>query len=82
MFSDEENIPLKHKVTVSGSSVSIACPGISQDSLVDSLLWKTNGVTVAKYVNSEILTQNERVSLFYIYIFYFYFNNSIPFGLL
>lgn len=81
MLTDEENIPLKHKVTVSGSSVSIACPGISQDSLVDSLLWKTNGVTVAKYVNSEILTQNERVSLLGLK-FYFYFNYSIPFGLL
>lgn len=46
---------------MSGSSVSIFCPGISEDSLVDSLLWKSNGVTVAKYVNGQPFTHNERV---------------------
>lgn len=50
---------------MSGTNVSIACPGISKDSLVDSLSWKTNGVIVAKYVNGEIFTKNERVRLLF-----------------
>uniref|UniRef100_A0A336K3A9 protein-tyrosine-phosphatase n=1 Tax=Culicoides sonorensis TaxID=179676 RepID=A0A336K3A9_CULSO len=63
-LADEESIPIKHKITVAQSSVSLECNGISDNSLVDSVLWKkSNNIAVAKYSGGKTITMNERVTL-------------------
>jgi hypothetical protein len=60
-FKDEENIPQKAVVAVAGKSLLLPCPGVNEDSLVDTLTWKTNQI-IAKYVHGVPWMLDSRVS--------------------
>jgi hypothetical protein len=48
-------------VAVAGKNLTLPCPGVNEQSLIDSLTWKTTQ-TIAEYINGMPLMQNERVS--------------------
>lgn len=60
--SDVENIPVKKLVAVAGKNLTLPCPGVNEQSLIDSLTWKTTQ-TIAEFINGMPLVQNERVSI-------------------
>jgi hypothetical protein len=58
---DEENIPMKTIVAVAGRDLSLPCSGVNEQSLVDTLTWKTPQMTI-KYFDGMPLMLNRRVS--------------------
>ena len=58
---DEENIPVKTIVAVAGRNLTLPCPGVNEQSLIDTLTWKTTQ-TIAKYINGMPMVQSGRVS--------------------
>lgn len=58
---DEENIPAKTIVALAGRNLTLPCPGVNAQSLIDTLTWKTTQ-TIAKYINGMPMVQNQRVS--------------------
>ena len=61
-FVDEENIPVKTIVAYAGRNLTLPCPGVNEQSLIDTLTWKTTQ-TLAKYVaNGMPMVQHQRVS--------------------
>lgn len=59
--SDEENIPMKTIVAVAGRNLTLPCPGVNEQSLIDTLTWKTTQ-TIAKFINGMPMVHNQRVS--------------------
>ena len=59
-ISDEENIPVKKIVAIAGKNLTLPCPGVNEQSLIDTLTWKTTQ-TIAKYINGMPTVQNQRV---------------------
>ncbi|XP_058457054.1 tyrosine-protein phosphatase 99A [Malaya genurostris] len=63
---DIENIPTVKQVAVAGTNVTLACPGVSEHSLVDRLVWRTTRI-VAEYTNGQPLpspaVSNQRTTL-------------------
>ena len=59
---DEQNIPMKTIVAVAGKNLTLPCPGVNEQSLIDTLTWKTSQ-TIAKYVNGMPMMLNQRVSI-------------------
>ena len=63
MFADVENVPTEKYVTEAGKNLTIPCPGVNEQSLVNTLVWKTSNTIVARYTNGKGSTQNPRVSI-------------------
>jgi receptor-type tyrosine-protein phosphatase gamma len=61
-FADEENIPVKFIVVTAGNNLTLACPGVNEHSLIDTLSWKRSQQTIVKFVNGMPMVQNQRVS--------------------
>lgn len=61
-FPDVENIPSEKYVAEAGKNITIPCPGVNEQSLVNTLIWKTNTV-IARYTNGIPTSHNPRVSL-------------------
>ncbi|CRK87865.1 CLUMA_CG001652, isoform A [Clunio marinus] len=59
---DEENIPVKTIVAVAGKNLTLPCPGVNEQSLIDTLTWKTT-VTIAKFINGMPMVHSQRISL-------------------
>ncbi|XP_058837647.1 contactin-1-like [Topomyia yanbarensis] len=57
-----ENIPTVKQVAVAGRNVTLACPGVSEHSLVDRLVWRTTRI-IAEYVSGRPLVDNQRITL-------------------
>lgn len=60
LLSDVENIPRKKVVAVAGRNLTLTCPGVNDQSLIDTLTWKTSQ-TIAEYINGMPLMHNHRV---------------------
>lgn len=60
-LSDAENIPIKKIVAVAGRNLTLSCPGVNEQSLINTLTWKTSQ-TIAKFVNGVPLKRDQRVS--------------------
>ncbi|XP_065074555.1 tyrosine-protein phosphatase 99A isoform X1 [Ochlerotatus camptorhynchus] len=59
---DIENIPVVKYVAVAGKNITLSCPGVTEHSLVDSLVWRTTQ-TIAELVNGEPMTTSLRITL-------------------
>ena len=58
---DEENIPVKKIVAIAGRNLTLPCPGVNEQSLIDTLTWKTSQ-TIVKHITGMPMMQNQRVS--------------------
>jgi receptor-type tyrosine-protein phosphatase gamma len=58
---DEENIPMKTIVAVAGRELTLPCPGVNEQSLVDTLTWKSSQMTI-KHFDGMPLMLKRRVS--------------------
>ncbi|CAO1427366.1 unnamed protein product [Diamesa hyperborea] len=59
---DEENIPVKKIIAIAGKNLTLPCPGVNEQSLIDTLTWKTTQ-TIVKHINGMPMMQNQRISL-------------------
>ncbi|ETN67444.1 hypothetical protein AND_000745 [Anopheles darlingi] len=56
---DLENTPIIKYVAVAGKNITLDCPGVSERSLAESLVWRTTH-TIAEYINGLPLVSNQR----------------------
>lgn len=56
-----ESTPSEKYVIEAGKNITIPCPGVNEQSLVNTLIWKTNTV-IARYTNGVPTSHNPRVS--------------------
>ncbi|XP_023290155.1 tyrosine-protein phosphatase 99A [Orussus abietinus] len=63
--SDVTNPPLQTVVAKAGKNISLACPGVTEHSLVSMLEWRANGVRILEYSSSSttVWAHSNRVSL-------------------
>lgn len=64
LLADVENIPSEKYVIEAGKNITIPCPGVNEQSLVNTLIWKTNTV-IARYTNGVPTSHNPRVSTYF-----------------
>lgn len=49
-------------MVTAGKNLTLACPGVNEHSLIDTLSWKRSQQTIVKFVNGMPMVQNQRVS--------------------
>lgn len=67
-FSDEENIPMKQISVTAGYNLTLTCPGVNEQSLISTLVWKKSQQILLKFTNGLPMGQSQRVSIFVIYL--------------
>lgn len=60
-FADVTSIPIQSFAAEAGKKITLPCPGINENSLVNTLKWRTS-TTIAHYANGIPLVHNHRVS--------------------
>lgn len=58
--------PIRDVITEAGRDISIACPGVTERSLVIMLEWRFNNVAILEYSNSgtNMLSHHNRLTFF------------------